>query len=267
VRVDSVLKGKVEGDVITVELLNNSEVPALTLSRDEYVLLFLKNGHGGSYVLADPQVGKMPVTSQKVSPANGSQTTQEKLEAELFASLSDPSREVARTALEQLGNLGHVRSTRAIQYIATLGAPESQALAHIALLGLRDYSLLDRAIGFAERSVQDPEMRRLQLSVADAIGDIQDPSVVPVLNSLSASPNVIMRRAAARALRSIGDPSSTSFLMRALDDSDPDVQYDAVMGLAALAGPSPENAPARDIFDQDPAKYLSYWKNWPGGTK
>ena len=48
----------------------------------------------------------------------------------------------------------------------------------------------------------------------------------------------------------------------ALDDSDADVQYDAVMALAAIAGASPENAPARDIFNQDPAKYVGYWKNW-----
>jgi hypothetical protein len=261
-QVDRVLKGKLEAQVINIDFLENPDVLALTLAQDEYALLFLTSGQDGKYRFADPQVGKMPITSHNVPPADTAQTTAGKLEAELMASLSDPDSEVARAALEQLGNLGRVRSTKAIREIATAGVPEFQGLAHIALLKLGDYSLLDRAIKFAEQPGQDPDVRRLQLGVAEAIGDIEDRSAVPALNSLLASPKVNLRRAAAKALRAIGDPSSARFLVRALDDSDRDVQYDAVMGLAALAGASAENAPARDVFDGNPAKYLGNWKSW-----
>lgn len=206
----------------------------------------------------------MPIISQNVPLAEAAQTTAGKLEAELFASFSDPDRDVARTALEQVGSLPHVRSTQAIRDIATYGAPDFQGLAYIALLKLRDYSLWDRAVRFAEQPVQDSELQRLQFGVAGAIGDIKDKSVVPALSSLLASPAVILRRAAAYALREIGDPSSARFLVRALDDSDRDVQYDAMMGLGALVRYSNDapDAPYLGLFHEDPAKYLGAWKSW-----
>ena len=261
-QVDSVLKGNVEAKVITVEFLENPEVLALTLEQNEYALLFLKSGQDGKYSFAVPQVGKMAITSQNVPLAETAQTTAGKLEAELMASLSDPDREVARTALEQVGDLGSVRSTQAIRDIASGGAPDIQGIAYRALLGLGDYSLLDQAIRYAEEPAQELDLQRQQLGVVEAIGDIEDRSAVPALNSLLASPSVNLRRAAAKALRAIGDPSSARFLVRALDDSDRDVQYDAGMALAGLAGASPDNAPARDVFDRSPAKYLGKWKSW-----
>jgi len=252
----------VETKVITVGFLENPEVLALTLEPNEYALLFLKSGQDGKYSFADPQVGKMAITSQNVPLAETAQTTEGKLEAELMASLSDPDSEVARTALEQVGNLGSVRSTQAIRNIASAGAPDFQGLAHRALLRLGDYSLLDQAVRYTEEPAQELDLQRLQLGVVEAIGDIENRSAVPALNSLLASPSVNLRRAAAKALRAIDDPSSARFLVRALDDSDRDVQYDAGMALAVLAGASPDNAPARDVFDRSPAKYLGKWKSW-----
>jgi HEAT repeat protein len=219
-------------------------------------LLSLKSGQDGKYECVDPEVGKMRITSHNVPLAETAQTTLGKLDAELTASLSDPDRKVVRTALEQVGNLGSVRSTQAIRDIAIFGDPEFQGLARAALLRLGDYSLWDRAIEFATQPVQNIEVRHVQFGVVEAVIDIRDPSMVPALNSLLASPLVSLRRGAAKALRGISDPSSARFLVRSLDDSDPDIQYDAVMALAALPGASPSNAPARDIFDQEPAKYL-----------
>jgi hypothetical protein len=261
VRVDRVLKGNVENKLINVDFLENPDVLALSLEQNEYALLFLTSGQNGRYMFADLQVGKVPITSQNV-PLDEAQTTAGKLEAELMASLSDPDSEVARTALEQVGNLGSVRSTQAIRNIASGGAPDFQGLAHRSLLRLGDYSLLDQAIRYAEEPVQELDAQRLQLGVVEAIGDIEDRSTVPALNSLLTSPSVNLRRAAAKALRAIGDPSSARFLVRALDDSDRDVQYDAVMALAGLAGATPDNAPARDVFDRNPANYLGKWKSW-----
>ena len=262
VQVDEVLKGTLGSGVVTVEFLRNSGGLTTTLDQDEYALLFLTAAPDGGYTFADPQIGKMPITSRNVPAAGASQTTAGKIEAELFASLCDPNREVSRTALVQVANLGSVQSTQAIRNIATAGDPEFQGLAYAALLRLGDYSLLNQAIRFAEQPGQDLEVTRQQFGVAEAIGDIQNRSVLPALNSLLSSPSVSLRRAAAKAMRGMSDPSSAPFLVRALQDSDADVQYNAVMALAAMAGASAENAPARDSFNQDPAKYLGYWTNW-----
>ena len=262
VKVDQVLKGTVPGGVITVEFSRNPDALAATLDQNDYALLFLAGTRNGAYTFADPQVGKMPITSRNVSLA-GAQTTEAKLEAVLFASLADPGREVARAALVQVANLGSVKSTQAIRNIATASSdPDFQGLAYIALIRLGDYSLLDGAIRYAEQPAQNLEVQRRQAGIAAAIGDIRDESVLPKLNSLLSSSSVSLRRAAAKALRGISDPSSARFLVRALDDSDADVQYDAVMALAEISGASPANAPARDIFNQNPAEYLGYWKNW-----
>jgi HEAT repeats len=90
-----------------------------------------------------------------------------------------------------------------------------------------------------------------------------DRSVPPLLDSLLSSPNVELRRVAAHALRGICDPSSARFLVGALNDSDRAVQYDAMMGLAALEDfPTDRPAPAASIFNANPAKYLDNWKSW-----
>jgi len=256
---DAVLKGKVPTRLITVEF---SETLGVALEPGEYALLFLKNVKNGSYAFADPQVGKMAITSKDVPSAEVAQTTAGKLEAVIFASLSDPDPEVARTALEQVGSLRKVQSTLAIREIAMSGPADLQGLAYVALLKLGDYSLLSESIRFVEQQVQDLDLQRLQSGVSEAIGDTTDRRVLPTLNSLLASPNLSLRRAAARALRHIGDPSSARALVAALDDGDRDVQYDAVMALAELAGASPDNAPAREVFDKNPSKYLNNWKIW-----
>lgn len=291
VRVDNVLKGSVNSNVIMVEL----SPEAISLAPDEYALLFLTLGHDERYVLADSQVGKMPITGQTVPLAEDAQATFDKLEAELFASLADPNPEVAKTALVQVGNLKTVRSTQAIREIAASGDPESQGLALATLIRLGDYSLLAQAISFAENTLEgsqehfDSPALDGAGSIAyaiDLIGDnriraareaTRDPdlacpsrtdlpfdrSVLPLLHSLLSSTSMDLRRSATNALRGICDPSSARFLVGALDDSDNDVRYGAVMALGALEDfPADRLAPARGIFNDDPTKYLGNWKNW-----
>jgi vesicle coat complex subunit len=47
----------------------------------------------------------------------------------------------------------------------------------------------------------------------------------------------------------------------ALDDVDPDVQHEAVMGLAEIAHQE-EWAPTAETFRMDRQRYVTYWKNW-----
>jgi HEAT repeats len=222
------------------------------------------------------------------------EATPDKLQAELVASLSDPDRKVAHIGLEQIGNVGHgeygvkpnlqPKSVRTLEEIAATGDPESRGLAYTALIKLEDYAILQPAIEFAESRQQfDSD------TIIDAVSDIGevrireakkatddpdmecpsetdlpfDKSVLPTLHALLSSPNVNLRRSAAHALRGICDPSSVSFLVRAVDDDDHKVQYDALQGLAALEDfPADRPAPATSIFNTNPAKYLDNWKNW-----
>lgn len=160
----------------------------------------------------------------------------------------------------------------------------------MALIKLGEYSLLGAAIHFVERPTKDPDIRYWKVRITEAIGGIGndqirrvleaggdkqsaycpcktkvpfDRSVPPLLDSLLSSQNRDLRRAAAHALRGICDPSSVRFLVSALDNSDRDVQYDAMMGLAALEDfPADRPAPARNIFNEASARYLDAWKTW-----
>ena len=94
-----------------------------------------------------------------------------------------------------------------------------------------------------------------------------DSSVLPQLYPLLSSPKVELRRGAAHALRRICDSSSVPALAQALNDSDRTVQYDAMMGLAALENfPSGLPAPSEKVFDGNPVHSADRWKNWWDST-
>jgi HEAT repeats len=288
VQVDSVLKGNVNGSAITIEFQESHGTNTIfpneyELRPDQYALLFLTGGQNGRYLFADPYTGAMPITSDRVPAAETAHTTEGSVEAVLFASLSDPDRNVAETALQQVGNLNKVRSTEALRKIATSSDPAFQSLAYAALINLGDYSLLDQAIKFAEEHVD--QMDGIPYAI-DLIGDKRireaskvpggaglecssktglpfDRSVLPLLHSLLSSPNTDLRRSSVHALRGICDPSSARFMVRALDDSNRDVQYDAMMMLGALEDyPANLPAPATGLFNENPADYLNVWKRW-----
>jgi HEAT repeat protein len=262
IEVTRVLKGvATEGELARVAFAEDPDRLPMSLTPGETVILFLRAPQQGVYTLVDPFVGKMPVTSRHVAaPPNA--TTTGLLETEIMASLDDSDREVARVALEQVGNLGRVSSTQALQGIANAGDPEFRALAYAALVRLHDYSAWDAAIAFAATPSADERLQQLQLLVAEAVRSTRDASMVPRLGELLSSGTLPLRRAAASALRSIGDPSSLPYLALALNDDDVDVRYNAMMAIAQMEGSPSAWTPARDAFEQDQITYLQHWQNW-----
>jgi HEAT repeats len=292
IEVDSVLKGKVDGGTIAIRHPRDPFPGGIQLVQGKDALYFLKDSQDGAYTFVDPLTAKMDITSRKIPLASTARPPIEKLKAELFASLSDPAPDVAKTALEQVDLLGRASSAEALQRIAASRDPENEGMAYAGLIHLRNYSLLRQAIRFAEAPTTDPNIQYWESRIAASIGVIGDNrirqaleatkymqkvtcastilakqpldrSVLPQLYPLLSSPNVELRRGAAHALRGICDSSSIPVLAQALNDSDRTVQYDAMMGLAAL-----ENfqlglpAPAEDIFIENPTKYLDGWKSW-----
>src|SRR5262249_874356 len=82
---------------------------------------------------------------------------------------------------------------------------------------------------------------------------INNASAIPSLTRLLASEDVIVRRGVVQALRNIKTSAAIEPLARALDDSDWEVRWVAVMGLAAVAGPDKDGNswyPAYDTFKQ-----------------
>jgi len=173
--------------------------------------------------------------------------------------------------------------------MASANGSNARGLADAALIRMGDYSLLTDAIHYVQEPAKDSseywqerviaairEMSEDRLRFAMSQGpepqssycpSIErfpfDRSVLPNLESLLSSPRVEFRRAASHALRGFCDPSTARYLAKALYDNDHNVQYDAMMGLAALADfPANLSAPPETTFNQDPARYLNPWKAW-----
>jgi hypothetical protein len=105
-------------------------------------------------------------------------------------------------------------------------------------------------------------------NVASAIGyGVRDAGAVPLLAPLLGSPNVLVRRGAASALRNTRSRSAITPLAQALSDSDHNVEYYAVIGMAEITGTVGEWAPALSSFMEDPQRYLDHWQEWANSQK
>jgi len=72
---------------------------------------------------------------------------------------------------------------------------------------------------------------------------------------------LLIRRAAAAALRHTQADGAIGPLSMALEDSDREVRYQAVLGLATITGQN-EWSPTLDQFEREEQHYLSYWREW-----
>ena len=78
-----------------------------------------------------------------------------------------------------------------------------------------------------------------------------------------------MRQAAAHALRDTRSQRALAALILGLYNSDFEVRYYAVIGLAEITG-TPQWRPLESDFKARESEYLTYWKSWgatQSGTK
>ena len=74
-------------------------------------------------------------------------------------------------------------------------------------------------------------------------------------------PDFKVRRGAAQALRNTGSSQAVAGLAEALNDSEREVRYIAVIGLGEITRQD-EWSPSIDNFSEHEAYFLSYWRNW-----
>ncbi|HXE90324.1 MAG TPA: HEAT repeat domain-containing protein [Terriglobales bacterium] len=95
-----------------------------------------------------------------------------------------------------------------------------------------------------------------------AIGSwVKDRRAVPAMVRLLSSKDPATRVAASQALWHIADPSSTTALLRLLQDPSRDVRYYAVRALAEITGQK-QWGPSIPEFAENEGRYLQHWKQW-----
>ena len=258
-RVESVIKGDAAGEQIAIEVLAHDVIPFASLEAGEHRLLFLAaDTRAGHYVLADPFTAVMNIGAGKT--VFRSAEPLKRLEQEIAASLLDSDASVRLDALEQYPNLGFDDSIETVRQAANLADAATQAAALSALIKMGDLSSLRAAAAFVE------EGREGALKVAAAIARIRNSAAVSELVEFAASENPMLRANAVRSLRELADGRAVGALVRALEDPQPDVRYDALIGLARTDKSDSAWAPARDFFDGNEAQYVNRWKQWYEST-
>jgi HEAT repeat protein len=107
-----------------------------------------------------------------------------------------------------------------------------------------------------------PDETRTVLSSAVGYG-AGDPKAIPILGRMLGAADVHARMGAATALGHIGSAEAKNALVSALYDSDSEVRYDAVIGLANIAGPKEGVwCPSREQYLADESRYLTHWREW-----
>jgi len=96
---------------------------------------------------------------------------------------------------------------------------------------------------------------------AGSLASMKDPNAIRSLSGLLSLNNPEINRGVAAALRQTGSASALLPLSRLLNDSDPMTRYYAVIGFGEITRQD-EWAPGFSEFQQNPGRYVSYWRTW-----
>ncbi len=231
----------------------------------EYGVFFLRDTAEADLVL-DPDYPR--VVASPGSPQTPG-TVLEQVTAEVSYVLESPksTRDDKRQALLVLRGVSSPAVTEALRSATRDPITDVRVSAMALLLRRNDISELATTESLLLHPPSDINQSALdELAFAIRFG-VRDPKAIPSLARLVVAKNANVRKGAASALRRTHGAAAIEPLTRALYDDDPEVLYQAVIGLAELTHTSGEWAPAESTFAQDPNRYVDHWKEWAESRK
>jgi HEAT repeat protein len=268
VRVEDEYKSTLPGGRRRVTLEFEQERPPTSVSipsveRGERALMFLKASGDSTFVFADRFLGAVPFDSiPQVSEAPGLG----KLQTALAGISRSSNQQDQIRAMELLSGFDHISATT-VSAISQLGDSPNPKVALAAV------SVLLRA-GVASGDTQDALLRlsaylqahgnldEMLANVGGELGLVNDARSLELVEVLSGSKSVAIRRGALQSLRAMRNPAASRTLVMRLDDGDGYVRYLSVMTLAETFGKHGDYAPTMNLFDQNPEFYVGLWKSW-----
>jgi hypothetical protein len=275
VRIDVCFKGMLRG---LISVASDEYLPAggwgggghlFTPQIGEYLLLFLKQ-EGEFYTLADQNRGALPV-SRRSSLASNSSDPLSKLEDDFKSGLNDSDHEIVLKSICWLGQLGRLKSTEELHALFDKADPVEREYLWEALLLVGDLSVVGRVANYLDRhppvahtlSLPRDRLLLMRARVFSALCALRNPAVVPFLEHLAESTDAQIRVQALMALREIGDIHSSPVFLRALDDSQNDINFIAMQSLFELAnGGAIEWVPSFEDLSKDPDFYAAKCREW-----
>ena len=166
-----------------------------------------------------------------------------------------------REAVFALDSSGNPEAIQALMRVAEVKDVSLRLSVAAALLEHNDIS----ALPFAEDMLLKPSpsippylLHNLSYAIHEGV---KDDRAVPALARLLRAGSAETRRAAASALKNVGTTSCIEPLLSALVDSDSEVRFESVVGLAEITG-QPDWRPNAEDFASDQNKYVDYWRGW-----
>lgn len=258
-RVDRLIKGNAPPGLAFHFLLPEFGMGYHGVPAHSYRVVFLKQ-EGNRFEIADPYYPSLPaVPSSSGDDGPALESILNELSAVLESrNTSSNDKEVAVWTLRTVNN---TRSTEALRRAVSTEEGTIKLNAVAALLARNDLAALpiaEQVLDAPLGSVRDDVYQNLASAIE--VG-VSNPQAIPVLIDLLRNQHVRVRRAAAFALHNTKSQLAIKGLVAALSDSDVEVRYYAVIGLAEITDHN-DWRPLEEQFRSDEAKYLTYWKNW-----
>ncbi len=259
-RADRVLKGNAgSSSQLSFHFVVPDEFIGWRSVTPSYRVFFLAES-SGEFRIANPYHPSIPAVPDSDT---GEGTPIERVITQLGAVLesSNSSSEDKREAVFDLSKTQTPAAVRALRRAAEVTDVNLRLSVAAALLEHGDISMLH----FAEDNLlksnpTTPADLLHNLSFAILMG-VRDESSVTELVRLLRATSPETRRAGASALMHTGASSAVGPLLSVIDDSDPMVQYYAVVGLAEITGQT-DWRPNTFDFSSDPKKYLDHWREF-----
>ena len=252
-----VLKGQTNDATIYFEFVKRDLSPFKLVEARQFGIFFLKN-RSGVFTVTNPYYSFLVAgRSQPIDAGN----VLENVVSE-FANvirLNMPR----RARIEAIEALRHVSSKTATEVLReAAGNPDLSVRmrAHTALLWRNDISAMSEAVDLLLKPPPGAE-EFLLTNLATSVEAVSDPDAIVLLKRLRTARQANIRRATAGALRSTRAEAAIQPLILCLSDSDRDVRYHAVIGLAEITGQL-NWGPSTDMFQRDEQTYLEHWKLW-----
>jgi hypothetical protein len=257
--VDRVLKGDPVSSVRMMLTVPDLPRGFGTVDQGDYRVFFLSK-KGDDYEPTSPYYPSVPAAPVRTSSAR---TALDRVAEVVGAALSDPGVDtnVKIQAVAALRGVRNEFATAALRQSLGSVRRDIRLSAAASLLASGDLE----ALAAAEPVLmsQDSSAESFLFGLTEGV---RDERAVPVLSRLLKAPNAKIRQATAHALRNIKSATSSRALVRALDDDDVMVKYDAVLGLAEFTGQS-QWGPSVPAFQENPNRYIEHWKEWAKSSR
>ena len=260
-RAARVLKGEAAVELSFRFFSPDQPVGFASLTAEQFGMFFFRSSSEG-VVLVSPY-HPFIVAARQGCRANSNGLTG--VVTELECVLQSPVTSTRERA-EAIGGLTSVKTADANSVLTrasrVLPAPLN-ILAAFVLLSRNDISvlpLIEQALQHTPVLVIEDVGYRLETNLCVALGYIKDPAAIPALTRLSEVADVKTRRGAVSGLRNVGTEATVEPLSKALYDSDWEVRWVAVMGLAGIIDEGGSWYPAYDEFRRNEQHYLNHWR-------